>query len=94
MAVGYLAVVHRDMPEGFVLGEHEEDEAEHLSIDLVLREVEFLQGTIALHTFTYEFQVFFARRYITQAQLFQAPVFIKVVLDVKEAVALSKRVVV
>ena len=82
------------MPQGLVLGEHEEDKAEHLPVDLVFGEVQFLKGAVALHALTYEFQVLFAGRYIAQAQLFQPPIFIQVVLDVKEAVALSKRVVV
>lgn len=82
------------MPEGLVPGEHEEDKAEHLPVDLVLGEVQFLEGAVALHTFTYEFEVLLARRYVAKAQLFEPPIFIKIVLDVKKAVTLTKRVLI
>lgn len=82
------------MPQRLVLGQHEEDRAQHLSVDFVLGEIQFLEGSIALHAFTYEFQVLLAWTDIAEAQLFEPPIFVQVVLDIEEAVALAEGVVV
>lgn len=93
-AVGYLAAVQPQVPQRLVLGQHHPDERQALPLDLVLGEVQLLQGTVALHPLAHELQVLLPQTHIAEAQALQAPVLAQVELYVEEPLPFAQRVVI
>lgn len=82
------------MPQRLVLGQHHPDERQALPLDLVLGEVQLLQGTVALHPLAHELQVLLPQTHIAEAEALQAPVLAQVELYVEEPLPFAQRVVI